>query len=164
MGHAACGRVELIELSMNDGLCIWKYRDLPMDLADAALARIAERERIRRVFKLCEHWALKYISRPACAATVRGSARRLVVKGLHQLRRNRALGKAAATQRRANTRRCAVYMASKLSERFGLVSVAIGQVQVLRNSKCERLAQRSGSLDCHVCRGDIRCEVRRRPL
>jgi predicted nucleic acid-binding protein len=27
-----------------------KYRDLPMDLADAALVRIAERERIRRVF------------------------------------------------------------------------------------------------------------------
>jgi uncharacterized protein len=29
-----------------------KYRDLPMDLADAALVRIAERERIRRVFTL----------------------------------------------------------------------------------------------------------------
>lgn len=27
-----------------------KYRDLPMDLADAALVRLAERERIRRVF------------------------------------------------------------------------------------------------------------------
>ena len=27
-----------------------KYRDLPMDLADAALVRVAERERIRRIF------------------------------------------------------------------------------------------------------------------
>lgn len=29
-----------------------KYRDLPMDMADAALVRIAERERFRRVFSL----------------------------------------------------------------------------------------------------------------
>ncbi len=29
-----------------------KYRDLPMDLADAALVRTAERERLRRVFTL----------------------------------------------------------------------------------------------------------------
>ena len=29
-----------------------KYRDLPMDLADAALVCVAERERIRRVFSL----------------------------------------------------------------------------------------------------------------
>jgi predicted nucleic acid-binding protein len=29
-----------------------KYADLPMDLADAALVRLAERERIRRVFTL----------------------------------------------------------------------------------------------------------------
>ena len=29
-----------------------KYRDRPMDLADAALVRVAERERIRRVFTL----------------------------------------------------------------------------------------------------------------
>jgi predicted nucleic acid-binding protein len=29
---------------------MWKYRDLPMDLADAALVRVAERERLRRVF------------------------------------------------------------------------------------------------------------------
>jgi predicted nucleic acid-binding protein len=27
-----------------------KYRDLPMDFADAALVRVAERERLRRVF------------------------------------------------------------------------------------------------------------------
>jgi predicted nucleic acid-binding protein len=29
-----------------------KYRDLPMDLADAALVRVAEREAIRRIFTL----------------------------------------------------------------------------------------------------------------
>jgi len=29
-----------------------KYHDLPMDLADAALVRVAERERIRRIFTL----------------------------------------------------------------------------------------------------------------
>lgn len=29
-----------------------KYRDLPMDLADAALVRIAEREGVRRIFTL----------------------------------------------------------------------------------------------------------------
>ncbi|WP_447977322.1 type II toxin-antitoxin system VapC family toxin [Candidatus Nitrospira bockiana] len=29
-----------------------KYRDLPMDLADAALVRVAERERMRRIFTL----------------------------------------------------------------------------------------------------------------
>jgi predicted nucleic acid-binding protein len=29
---------------------MWKYRDLPMDLADAALVRVAEREGLRRIF------------------------------------------------------------------------------------------------------------------
>jgi predicted nucleic acid-binding protein len=29
-----------------------KYHDLPMDLADAALVRVAERDRLRRVFTL----------------------------------------------------------------------------------------------------------------
>jgi len=29
---------------------MWKYHDLPMDLADATLVRVVERERIRRVF------------------------------------------------------------------------------------------------------------------
>jgi hypothetical protein len=29
-----------------------KYRDLPMDLADAALVRVAEREKVRRVFTI----------------------------------------------------------------------------------------------------------------
>jgi len=28
------------------------YRDLPMDLADAALVRVAEREKLRRIFTL----------------------------------------------------------------------------------------------------------------
>lgn len=36
-----------------------KYRDLPMDLADAALVRVAERESLRRVFTLDHrHFAL----------------------------------------------------------------------------------------------------------
>jgi uncharacterized protein len=29
-----------------------KHRDLPMDLPDAALVRVAERERVRRIFTL----------------------------------------------------------------------------------------------------------------
>jgi uncharacterized protein len=47
------GGVRLIELGVED--CprmrelMWRYRDLPMDLADAALVRVAERERITRV-------------------------------------------------------------------------------------------------------------------
>lgn len=31
---------------------MWKYRDLPMDLADAVLVRVAEREGLRRVFTI----------------------------------------------------------------------------------------------------------------
>jgi len=31
---------------------MWRYRDLPMDLADAALVRVAERESIRRIFTI----------------------------------------------------------------------------------------------------------------
>lgn len=51
--------VRLMALQHND--CprmrelMWKYRDLPMDLADAALVRVAERERIRRVFTIDRH-------------------------------------------------------------------------------------------------------------
>jgi len=40
-----------------------KYRDLPMDMADAALVRVAERERLRRVFTLDRRDFLVY--RPA---------------------------------------------------------------------------------------------------
>ncbi len=32
-----------------------KYRDLPMDLADAALVRVAERERLRTIFTIDRH-------------------------------------------------------------------------------------------------------------
>ena len=32
-----------------------KYGDLPMDLADAALVRVAERERVRTVFTIARH-------------------------------------------------------------------------------------------------------------
>jgi uncharacterized protein len=53
------GGVGFIELGTDD--CprmrelLWKYRDLPMDLADAALVRVAERERLRRVFTIDRH-------------------------------------------------------------------------------------------------------------
>jgi predicted nucleic acid-binding protein len=48
------GAVELLPLGNEDVArmkeLMRKYRDLPMDLADAALVRVAERERLRRVF------------------------------------------------------------------------------------------------------------------
>ena len=50
------GAVRFVDLGAED--CprmrelMWKYRDRPMDLADAALVRVAERERIRRVFTI----------------------------------------------------------------------------------------------------------------
>jgi uncharacterized protein len=48
--------VELLPLDEDDvprmTELLAKYRDLPMDLADAALVRVAERERIRHVFTL----------------------------------------------------------------------------------------------------------------
>jgi len=37
-----------------------KYRDLPMDLADAALVRVAERESLRRVFTLDQRHSSLY--------------------------------------------------------------------------------------------------------
>ncbi|MGH7809062.1 MAG: type II toxin-antitoxin system VapC family toxin [Candidatus Binatia bacterium] len=50
------GAVELLALDRSDvermKELMRKYRDLPMDLADAALVRVAERERIRRIFTL----------------------------------------------------------------------------------------------------------------
>ena len=48
--------VEILVLGKNDIArmreLMRKYRDLPMDLADAALVRVAERERLRRIFTL----------------------------------------------------------------------------------------------------------------
>jgi hypothetical protein len=50
------GGVKFADLGLND--CprmrelMWKYRDLPMDLADAALVRVAERDNLRRVFTI----------------------------------------------------------------------------------------------------------------
>lgn len=35
-----------------------KYRDLPMDFADASLVRVAERERIRRIFTIDRDFAI----------------------------------------------------------------------------------------------------------
>ena len=50
------GAVEILPLGIDDvprmKELMRKYRDLPMDLADAALVRIAERERLRRIFTL----------------------------------------------------------------------------------------------------------------
>lgn len=50
------GVVNLLEIEGRDFARIRelmkKYRDLPMDLADAALVAVAERERIRRIFTL----------------------------------------------------------------------------------------------------------------
>lgn len=50
------GTVTLLPLTVDDVPrmrdLMGKYRDLPMDLADAALVRIAEREKIRSVFTL----------------------------------------------------------------------------------------------------------------
>lgn len=50
------GAVEILPLTVDDvprmRELMEQYHDLPMDLADAALVRMAERERIRRVFTL----------------------------------------------------------------------------------------------------------------
>lgn len=50
------GTLRLLPLDESDapriGELMRKYRDLPMDLADAALVRVAEREKLRRVFTL----------------------------------------------------------------------------------------------------------------
>ena len=47
------GGVVLMDLGVDDCArmreLMWKYRDLPMDLADAALVSVAERESIRRI-------------------------------------------------------------------------------------------------------------------
>jgi uncharacterized protein len=50
------GVVEILPLDADDipriRELMRKYRDLPIDLADAALVRVAERERIRRIFTI----------------------------------------------------------------------------------------------------------------
>ena len=50
------GAVEILPLGSEDiarmKQLMRKYRDLPMDLADAGLVRVAERERLRRIFTL----------------------------------------------------------------------------------------------------------------
>jgi hypothetical protein len=50
------GAVEILPLGVEDvprmRELMRKYRDLPMDLADAALVRVAERERQRRIFTI----------------------------------------------------------------------------------------------------------------
>jgi uncharacterized protein len=50
------GAVQIVSLGIDDiprmTELMRKYRDLPMDLADAGLVRVAERERLRRIFTL----------------------------------------------------------------------------------------------------------------
>jgi predicted nucleic acid-binding protein len=50
------GAVQILSLGIDDiprmRELMRKYRDLPMDLADAGLVRVAERERLRRIFTL----------------------------------------------------------------------------------------------------------------
>lgn len=50
------GAVEILPIGIDDvprtKELMRKYRDLPMDLADAALVRVAERERLRQIFTL----------------------------------------------------------------------------------------------------------------
>ena len=50
------GAVQIVSLGTDDvprmRELMRKYRDLPMDLADAGLVRVAERERLRRIFTL----------------------------------------------------------------------------------------------------------------
>ncbi|HEX6174203.1 MAG TPA: hypothetical protein VF089_09320, partial [Candidatus Binatia bacterium] len=50
------GAVQILSLGIDDiprmRELMRKYRDLPMDLADAGLVRVAERERLRRTFTL----------------------------------------------------------------------------------------------------------------
>jgi uncharacterized protein len=56
LGYVTDGALRLLPLTEEDVPRIrdlmHKYRDLPMDLADAALVRVAERDRILRVFTL----------------------------------------------------------------------------------------------------------------
>jgi predicted nucleic acid-binding protein len=55
-GMINLGGVRLLELSHEDcprmSELMWQYRNLPMDLADAALVRVAEREHCRRIFTI----------------------------------------------------------------------------------------------------------------
>jgi uncharacterized protein len=50
------GGVRMLDLGIEDcprmAELMWKYRGLPMDLADAGLVRVAERERCRRIFTI----------------------------------------------------------------------------------------------------------------
>jgi predicted nucleic acid-binding protein len=48
--------IGILPLTVDDAPRMWelmkKYHDLPMDLADAALVRVAERENVRRIFTI----------------------------------------------------------------------------------------------------------------
>jgi uncharacterized protein len=61
------GAVQILSLGADDipriRELMRKYRDLPMDLTDAGLVRVDERERLRRIFTL-DRRAFKFIARP----------------------------------------------------------------------------------------------------
>ena len=55
-GLIESGRLHLVGLDASDAprmrALMWKYRDLPMDLADASLVVVAERDGVNKVFTL----------------------------------------------------------------------------------------------------------------
>lgn len=63
------GAVDLAELGIDDlaGMhaLMQKYRDLPMDFADAALVRVAERDGLTRVLTFDEHFLVYRLPRRA---------------------------------------------------------------------------------------------------
>jgi predicted nucleic acid-binding protein len=79
----ARGVVRLLPLDLDDvprmRELMGKYADRPMDLADAALVRVAERERIRRIFTVDERdfkvYRLHDGTRFTVIPSARGSAR-----------------------------------------------------------------------------------------
>ena len=77
------GTITLLDLTIDDAPrmreLMEKYRDLPVDLADAALVRTAEREKIRRIFTLDRRDFSVYrpvgVGRFSILPSVRGSRR-----------------------------------------------------------------------------------------
>ena len=66
------GAVQILLLSIDDiprmRELMRKYRDLAMDLGDAGLVRVPERERLRRIFTL-DRRDFKFIARPESVAS-----------------------------------------------------------------------------------------------
>lgn len=75
LGMLESGEVEILELSQVDlapmSKLMNKYQDQPMDLADASLVRVAEREGIPEIFTLDGHFKIyrlpgnrRFVTRP----------------------------------------------------------------------------------------------------